>query len=358
MEAETRLSTQVVLFFVAVCSLAGISAVEADVLTYNDRDAFEAAVGEPMTTIGFEAYPNGDPIPATPDTIGKATVELDGTKFQELGILLSSPIGDTLGVSNASLFGQTNHLCPNFHRNAGQIQIDFSEPVIAVGSDFFNIGTPTSSLAVFDSEYNLIAEFTIPASGDRKLGFRGVKSDVPIRRALFKLDLERNGRAIDGVSLDNLEFSTIVPQVDATIDIDPDTLNLDSRGRWVTCYIELPEGYDVAEIDGSTVALESVPAYLGREGWARSEANRSNIMDHDEDGIPERMVKFERSAVQGLIAAGPVTLTVTGKLSDGMPFQGTDTIDIVGAEENRNPTITSTPSTTATEARCPLPLMG
>ena len=349
MEAEKRLLIHIVLFFVGVCSLVGISAVEADVLTYNDRDAFEAAVGESMTTIGFETYPNGDPIPATPDTIGKATVELDGTEFQELGILLSSPIGDTLGVSNASLFGLTNHLCPNFHRNAGQIQVDFSEPVIAVGSDFFDIGTPTSSLAVFDSEYNLIAEFTIPAFGDRKLGFRGVKSDVPIRRALFKLDMELNGRTIDGVSLDNLEFPTILPQVDATVDIDPDTLNLNNRGRWVTCYIELPEGYDVAEIDGSTVALESVPAYLGRQGWAKSEANRSNIMDHDEDDIPERMVKFERSAVQGLIMAGPVTLTVTGKLLDWTHFQGTDTIDVVGAEKNNSPTITSTPPTTATE---------
>ena len=29
----------------------------------------------------------------------------------------------------------------------------------------------------------------------------------------------------------------------------PDTLNLKDRGRWVTAYVELPQGYDVDDID-------------------------------------------------------------------------------------------------------------
>jgi hypothetical protein len=39
------------------------------------------------------------------------------------------------------------------------------------------------------------------------------------------------------------------------IDIDPDTLNLKSKIKWVTAYIELPGGYDVADIDVGTVKL-------------------------------------------------------------------------------------------------------
>ena len=33
------------------------------------------------------------------------------------------------------------------------------------------------------------------------------------------------------------------------IDIDPDTLKLDSTGKWITCYIELPDEYDVEDIN-------------------------------------------------------------------------------------------------------------
>ena len=47
---------------------------------------------------------------------------------------------------------------------------------------------------------------------------------------------------------------TVLPIV-ATVDFDPDTLNLGSGGEWVTAYIELPDGYDVAGIDASSVLL-------------------------------------------------------------------------------------------------------
>ena len=118
----------------------------------------------------------------------------------------------------------------------------------------------------------------------------------------------------------------------ADIDIDPDTLDLASKDKWVTCYIELPSGYDVMDIDGSTVALEGIPAYIGQEGWARSGANTSNIMDHDGDGIRERMVKFYRSAIQeyviGAGLSGYVELTVTGDLVGRPSFEGADVIRV------------------------------
>lgn len=45
-------------------------------------------------------------------------------------------------------------------------------------------------------------------------------------------------------------------KIPAAIDIDPNTLNWISKGRWITCYIELPEGYDVGDIDVSTITLD------------------------------------------------------------------------------------------------------
>jgi len=78
------------------------------------------------------------------------------------------------------------------------------------------------------------------------------------------------------------------PEIPATVDIDPDTLNLKSKGRWITAYIELPEGYDVNDINVSTVRLNDTIA---------AEQHPAEVGDHDEDGIPDLMVKFDRRAV-------------------------------------------------------------
>lgn len=111
-----------------------------------------------------------------------------------------------------------------------------------------------------------------------------------------------------------------LPTIEGCADIDPDTLNLKSKGKWITCYIELPEGYDVADIDVSTIKLnDTVPA----------EAKPTAIGDYDGDGIADLMVKFDRSAVQALLQEGEVELTVTGELTDETPFEGSDTIRVI-----------------------------
>jgi len=118
-------------------------------------------------------------------------------------------------------------------------------------------------------------------------------------------------------------ITTAVPEpvIKATVDIDPGTLNLQSEGKWITCYIELQEGYDVADINISTVMLNDlVPA----------ESRPTGILDHDGDGILDLMVKFSRAAVQGILGtADQAELTVTGELADGTPFEGSDTIRVV-----------------------------
>jgi hypothetical protein len=127
-----------------------------------------------------------------------------------------------------------------------------------------------------------------------------------------------------------LMYATKNKEIQAEIDIDPDTLNLRSRGRWITCYIELPGGLDPREIDASTVLLNGAarPELDPKYGFVKSET--SYIMDHDEDGIFERMVKFDRRMVmEALIPGEYVLLTVTGQLNDGTEFQGKDTIRIV-----------------------------
>jgi len=120
--------------------------------------------------------------------------------------------------------------------------------------------------------------------------------------------------------------------INATVDINPRALNLRSRGKWITGYIELPEGYDVADINVSSILLnDTVPAEL------RPVA----IGDYDGDGVLDLMVKFDRTSVISYVLANVnktklfeerfmrVALIITGYLIDGTHFQGTTTIRVL-----------------------------
>jgi len=108
----------------------------------------------------------------------------------------------------------------------------------------------------------------------------------------------------------------------ADIDIEPDTIDFSSvADKSITAYIELPSGYNPKSIDIRTVRLlKDIPA------WERP----IDVVDHDQNGIFELMVKFDRQLVidylisKGL-AEGKVSLTLTGVV-DGRPFEGADTI--------------------------------
>jgi low density lipoprotein receptor-related protein 5/6 len=109
---------------------------------------------------------------------------------------------------------------------------------------------------------------------------------------------------------------TIIPEVvvEAAIEIEPDTLNLKSGGRWITCYIALPEWFDVAYIDIPSVVLEEG---IGAEEVWLDEKNQVAI------------AKFKRSELQDVLDAGEVELTVSGELRGVVKFEGTDVIRVI-----------------------------
>jgi len=115
----------------------------------------------------------------------------------------------------------------------------------------------------------------------------------------------------------------------ATVDFDPDALNINSKSKWVTIYIELPEGYSVENIDLSTVSLMGVAEAVSdpKYGWVKS--SESYLMDHDSDGIIERMIKFDAGNAQALLVPGLAGIAVTGELTDGTVFGGSDMIKVI-----------------------------
>jgi len=107
------------------------------------------------------------------------------------------------------------------------------------------------------------------------------------------------------------------PRVEAVVEIEPHTLNLQSKGKWITCYIWLPEDCNVADIDPNSVVLESEPNDIQAD-W---------IWFEEEEEVA--MAKFSRSAVQEMLSVGELELTISGQLFDGTKFEGTDIIRVI-----------------------------
>lgn len=109
--------------------------------------------------------------------------------------------------------------------------------------------------------------------------------------------------------------------IPATIDFDPDTLNPKSSGKYVTVYIELPEGYDVNDIDINTIELTY------GVGGVFAEVTPTEIGDHDENGVPDLMVKFDRQDVIAILEPGEeIEITISGESweysNNGFEFEG------------------------------------
>jgi hypothetical protein len=120
----------------------------------------------------------------------------------------------------------------------------------------------------------------------------------------------------------------------AEVHITPGTLNLKSKGKWITAYIQPPAGYNPEDIDATTILLnETVPPVLDPKYDFVTDPNEY-IVDHNGDGVLERMVKFNKTEVASYICNiigiqyGNVTLAITGE-ADGTPFEGTDTIKVL-----------------------------
>jgi len=112
----------------------------------------------------------------------------------------------------------------------------------------------------------------------------------------------------------------VVKAIPAKLDIDPDTLNLKSKGRWITGYINLPPDYDASNVDISTVKLtynqDSISAAWG------------SLQD---DVV---MVKFDRGRIQALFLEPmeSATLLLTGKVFKNggfADFEGSDTVRVI-----------------------------
>jgi hypothetical protein len=118
--------------------------------------------------------------------------------------------------------------------------------------------------------------------------------------------------------------------IEFKVRITPSVLNLRSKGRWITAFIGIPEGYDVHDINLSTVMLnQTIRAYSKAFFYGTLGDNGRTLL----------VLKFDRQALIDLILKSSNTtrkamfeeaaLTITGQFVNGTKFQGNDAIWII-----------------------------
>jgi parallel beta-helix repeat protein len=103
------------------------------------------------------------------------------------------------------------------------------------------------------------------------------------------------------------------------LNIDPDTLNIRSRGRWITAYLRTNNA-KAEDINASSLLLNDIitPAW-----W--------DVQDED-----VLMVKFDRAAVQAILpVSDSVNIKITGQWKDGESFEVHDTIRVIDPVQSR-----------------------
>ena len=101
-----------------------------------------------------------------------------------------------------------------------------------------------------------------------------------------------------------------------TVEISPKTLNLKSKGKWVTVIITFPEDISADNVDIESLELEVDGESIGAL-WARA-------------GEGVLMVKFSRDALKEIVdGPGEVEIQVSGDLGGGGSFEGSDTIKVI-----------------------------
>ena len=130
-----------------------------------------------------------------------------------------------------------------------------------------------------------------------------------------EMDLDGKPRIIRGrIDMGVYEYGILVP-IEARI--IPHSISLESKGKWITAFLWLPDSYDVndiADIDSNSILFEY--EIEPEQFWVNEEKKLV-------------IARFSRSEVQNFLKIGESELTISIQLMDGTVFEGRDLIKVI-----------------------------
>jgi predicted outer membrane repeat protein len=220
----------------------------------------------------------------------------------------SAPIGSALAFGplrsgDPARFRLTNCIC----RDGGSEITNIDQSLISITYSNIQEGWPGEGNIDFDplfvdpnGDYHLLPNSPSVNAGDPDFVAEPDKTDLDGRPRVF------GGR----IDMGAYEYN---PSIPAEVRIVPRSINLANKGKWITCYIRLGENYNVADIDPNSVFLED-----------EIEAESFRVDEQEQVGT----AKFSRLKVQEMLELGEADVAVSGELSGGTRFEGTDTIRV------------------------------
>ena len=218
------------------------------------------------------------------------------------------------------------------------MSIDKSKPLITINAPYNKDFLTSEILTVNFSVIDGMSEIDVSeAKLDGNTVVNGQIVDLANMGGVHTFTVSATDNAGNSCSV-SVSFRVVI---DSKIDVNPDTLNLKSKSdkNAVTTYIEFPAGYNVRQVNMSTVQLVVNGVEIA------AQLSPTSVSDFDRDGIPDRMVKFDRQAVIAatLDMGGGIwttiarifgwkvdlELVINGYLDDGRYFSGEDTIKVI-----------------------------
>ena len=194
------------------------------------------------------------------------------------------------------------------------------------------LGTDPNWYPQFELSNNLTDDIIIVPASDTSLNYGYFNFEAPedgnYSVKLRWLNDQAEGTRPDGMPILDANIKIVRVFFDKvqdflSVDIFPDTLNLKSKGNYVTCYIEINDGYDASDIDTETVVL-----IIG-DTTIEAELSPTEVGDYNYNGVPDLMVKFDRQSIQDACASDTLEIRVNCETYDGTSLQGTDTVFVI-----------------------------